>query len=37
MAGDLPLITSAFEGVSGDPLLALTRQVDKGLKVIETE
>jgi hypothetical protein len=37
MAGGLPLITSAFEGVSGDPLLALTRHADKGLKVIETE
>lgn len=28
---------SAFEGVSGDPLLGLTRDVDKGFEVIETE
>ena len=28
---------SAFEGVSGNPLLGLTGHADKGLKVIETE
>jgi hypothetical protein len=28
---------STFEGVSGDPLLGLTRDGDKGFEVIETE
>ena len=28
---------SAFQGVSGDPLLGLTRDGEKGLKVIKTE
>ena len=28
---------SAFGGISGDPLLRLTRDGEKGLKVIETE
>ena len=37
MTGDFPLIPSTFEGVSGDPLLGLTRHADKGLKVIEPE
>ena len=29
VAEDFPLIPSTFEGVSGDPLLRVTRDVDK--------
>ena len=35
--GDFPVMPSAFEGVSGHPLLGLTRDHEKRLKVIETE
>lgn len=30
-------MSSGCEGMSGNPLLRLTRDADKGLKVIETE
>jgi hypothetical protein len=36
-AGGFPFIPSEFEGVSGNPLLGLTRDSEKRLKVIETK
>jgi hypothetical protein len=30
-------MSSSFENMSGDPLLGVTRNADKGLKVIQTE
>ena len=36
-AGDFPVMSSTFEGVSGHPFLGLTRYHEKRLKVTETE
>ena len=36
-AGGFPFTCSTFEHVSGQPLLGLTRDGEKGLKVIQTE
>jgi len=32
-----PVMLSAFEGMSGNPLAGVTRDGDKGRKVIQTE